>query len=468
MKILEIAAGIEIEKQLKNNGMNANSIATKINLFKRIVDLLTDQGTDTKQEAISLFVPGRLEVLGKHTDYAGGKSLVMAADRGICLVAIPNKEKEIQIQGLSTDKEVVINLASVPDPEPGHWSNYPITVVRRLMMNFPGEIQGCRIVFSSDLPIAAGMSSSSALIIAVFMALSKISHLHKNERFSSNIRNLNDLAEYAATIENGLSFRELKGEKGVGTFGGSEDHTAILNCHAGMVSEFSYCPIEFHQNINISDDYIFIVAASGVKAKKTGNAMDKYNRVSLLVREIRRLWQEKTGSEEQSLQDILESTPDAKRILKKLILETQSELFSKEDLVDRLDHFISENCKIIPKAVQALMKNDYRAFGEDVDLSQKVAEKLLKNQVPETTFLCDSARKSGAVAASAFGAGFGGSVWALIKNEEPEKFIQIWKSAYQKEFPEVAKEAGFFICRTGPAAFYLEKDASYNALNNRL
>ena len=268
MKLLDIGTDREIKTLLQKSGMVGEAVATKVALFKRSSDTLVKKGIDENSNAHLVYVPGRIEVLGKHTDYAGGRSLVMAADRGICLVAVPNNKKNVHIIVFEDGREVTIDLTTMPEPVPGDWSNYPITVLRRLMANFPNSVQGCTIAFGSDLPIASGMSSSSALIIAIFMAIAKVSGLQNHPAFIKNIHNMNDLAEYAATIENGLSFRELSGEKGVGTFGGSEDHTAILNCRAGMVSEFSYCPIQFHQNINISDEYVFVVAASGVKAKK--------------------------------------------------------------------------------------------------------------------------------------------------------------------------------------------------------
>ena len=195
--------------------------------------------------------------------------------------------------------------------------------------------------------------------------------------------------------------------------------------------------------------------------------MDKYNRVSLMISELKELWQKKYLTNERSLNDIFENDKDAKYKMIQVIRESKNSKFSEEELTDRLYHFINENFDIIPTAVKALTENDYQAFGEDVNTSQKAAEELLKNQVPETKFLCRTACREGAVAASAFGAGFGGSVWALVKNDEPELFIEKWLNDYREAFPDAAKDAGFFICRTGPSAFYLEDNAIYDALNNK-
>jgi galactokinase len=90
-----------------------------------------------------------------------------------------------------------------------------------------------------------------------------------------------------------------------------------------------------------------------------------------------------------------------------------------------------------------------------VDQSQQAAEKLLGNQIPETSFLARQARKLGAVAASAFGAGFGGSVWALVPEVEAHAFRARWADAYAKEFPVAAKASEVLITHAGPGAIEL-------------
>jgi galactokinase len=125
------------------------------------------------------------------------------------------------------------------------------------------------------------------------------------------------------------------------------------------------------------------------------------------------------------------------------------------DLLDRFDHFYTENNRIIPAALKALSMENLEAFGRSVDQSQRSAERLLKNQVPETIFLARTARELGAQAASAFGAGFGGSVWALVASEKADSFIEVWESQYRSAFPNSGQNAYFFKTAAGPAAFQL-------------
>ncbi len=110
---------------------------------------------------------------------------------------------------------------------------------------------------------------------------------------------------------------------------------------------------------------------------------------------------------------------------------------------------------IIPAAAEALAAGDMQRFGTLVDASQTEAERLLGNQVPETIGLARSARTLGAAAASAFGAGFGGSVWAMVRAEHAGEFERQWAAWYDTKFPG-AEHARFFSTRPGPPALRLE------------
>ena len=113
------------------------------------------------------------------------------------------------------------------------WRHYPEVAARRLAANFPGAALGADIVFASDLPRASGMSSSSALVVAIATALVRVAGIDERPEWRANIRGTLDVAGYFACIENGLTFGTLQGDAGVGTHGGSEDHAAILGATPG-------------------------------------------------------------------------------------------------------------------------------------------------------------------------------------------------------------------------------------------
>ena len=112
-----------------------------------------------------------------------------------------------------------------------------------------------------------------------------------------------------------------------------------------------------------------------------------------------------------------------------------------------------ENETLVPAASRALAASDVEGFGKIADASQRGAEDLLQNQVSETVSLARTARELGAAAASAFGAGFGGSVWALVKQSDAQSFFERWKAQYQSVASRpVLARASFFVTAAGPPA----------------
>jgi galactokinase len=407
-------------------------------------------GGSSAGEPYLLFVPGRIEVLGKHTDYAGGRSLLAAVERGFSIAARPRSDRRLRITDAASGEVASFALEADLAPAVGHWSNYPMTVARRAARNFPGPLRGADIAFFSDLPPAVGMSSSSALITGMFKVLSQVNRLADREQYRANLGSDEALAAYLATIENGQSFASLAGDRGVGTFGGSEDHTAICCCRPGELHEYAFCPVRFQQAIPLPAGHVFALASSGVSAEKTGEAMAKYNRVSHLVRALLELWQAGTGRHDRCLADALHSAHGAADRLRRIVAAHPHADFDAAALLRRLEQFLDENERIIPAAALALTEGAMNTFGDLVDQSQHGAEKLLENQVPQTIGLARSARQCGAKAASAFGAGFGGSVWALVEAAWAADFLAAWAHRYRKEFPAEAQRSHFFLSGAGP------------------
>ncbi|MBA2305502.1 MAG: galactokinase, partial [Acidobacteria bacterium] len=101
------------------------------------------------------WVPGRLEVFGKHTDYAGGRTLVAAVPRGMAVVAGPRTDGALTVTDARTGERCTIDPSDPPAPFTG-WRSYAGVALQRLARNFPGSDISGDIVFASDLPVAAG------------------------------------------------------------------------------------------------------------------------------------------------------------------------------------------------------------------------------------------------------------------------------------------------------------------------
>ena len=401
----------------------------------------------------TLFVPGRIEVLGKHTDYAGGATLTCAVERGVCAVYSGRQDGTVRIVDTVDNRTIEFPAAADLVIPIGDWANYPMTVARRVARNFDPPIAGIDLVFRNTLPISAGMSSSSALITAVFLALADVNQLQDRAVYREHVHGVVDLAGYLGSVENGQPFGTLAGDHGVGTFGGSEDHTAILCSEPGHVGHFAFCPGRRIASLPVPDGFTFAVASSGIVAQKTGNARERYNRASLLVGEILRLWREATGERHETLGAAVRSGPGAPGRLESIVRQGGSQTFSSGDLARRLAHFLLENETLVPAAARALADGDPVEFGRVTDDSQRGAEDLLGTQVPETIALARMARELGATAASAFGAGFGGSVWALVSGADARTFPQRWRARYQAvASSRVGARSTFFLTAAGPPA----------------
>ena len=122
-------------------------------------------------------------------------------------------------------------------------------------------------------------------------------------------------------------------------------------------------------------------------------------------------------------------------------------VFTTRELLERVEQFRIENFEIIPAVCDLLTDGRLGDIGDATDLSQQNAERFLGNQIAETAFLQRSARKIGAIAASAFGAGFGGSVYAVVKKSDADGFMSEWQRVYKNRFPQHGRTSEFFITR---------------------
>jgi galactokinase len=457
--------------RLQLAGFSVNTAAIKAAALAQCDAALDAMGA-TLRSRTSVWVPGRIEIFGKHTDYAGGRSLLTAVDRGFCVRAAPRTDGLIRIHGFDPGSGVspvdavvscTLPLSAAASAPEGHWSNYVATVARRVGVNFPDATTGVDIAFVSDLPQAAGASSSTALMISVFLSVAAVNCLHESEPWRTSITTREDLAAYMGAMEMGGPFRALAGLPGVGTLGGSQDQTAILCAEAGQVVDYRWMPVRRVGAYPLPDGYRFVIGTCGIVAEKSAGARERYNRVSLMVRHLLAVWNARTGRADPSLAAAVESSADAPDRLRSMIVASATPAFTAVALQHRLEQFLLETYTLIPAAAAALAAADWHALSAVTSRSQQAAEAWLGNQIPETVGLVRLARAEGAIAASAFGAGFGGSVWALLPaaalSEGPAGFEARWAAAYRQEFPAAAQRAMFFATAAGPAATHWADDA---------
>lgn len=437
-------------ESLTTSGMAASDAESRVRQLRRTLAGIAEPRS-------VLWVPGRIEVLGKHTDYSGGRSLLAATHRGFWFCAALRRDGAFCAVDVRDGDSFTCAMGEHSEAPVGTWGNYPATAVRRLVRNF-GPLDGVDVRFLGDLPQAAGLSGSSALIVGFALCILAVNAVAGTDSYTSQIRTRAALAEYLGTIENGQSFGNLTGERGVGTFGGSEDHTAMLTCRGGHLEQYRFCPVVHERSIPCPPNIRFIVASSGVRAEKTGEALALYNRASALARSV----VSALGGTESNWATVASAVEAIGVEACRARLQTVSHLdtFSSEARVRRFDQFVEESERLIPAAGDALVEGDLKAFGAAVATSQHVGAEKLGNQVNETIFLADAANEEGAIAASAFGAGFGGSVWAAVHEAHATSFTEAWKARYVERFPQHSEQVNFFTTRPGPGVIELSDSQS--------
>ncbi|MFI5246180.1 MAG: galactokinase, partial [Gemmatimonadales bacterium] len=307
-------------------------------------------------------------------------------------------------------------------------SAYVTAVARRVARDFPFARTGVAIELQSTLPTSAGLSSSTALVVTLAMAFVDANDLAGDDRWLAAVPSPIAFAEYVAAIETGEAYGAFPADGGVGVRGGAQDHVAIVCAEEGTAGQFRYLPAQLERRVPWPDDYLIAIGVSGVHATKTGNAKVAYNRLADAMR--------------PQMEDGRSKMEDGGSMTGEVAA----------DVIERRAQFQEETEVIVPGVGDAIRVRDWSALGALVDRSQALAEGVLRNQVPETIHLARTARDFGATAASAFGAGFGGAVWAIIPRDDADRFLAEWRAGYLRAFPARRARAKWSVTvPAGPA-----------------
>ncbi len=201
-------------------------------------------------------VPGRVNLIGEHIDYHDLPVLPMAIQRRVSITFEPRNDGQIQATSeLYGQRLLQLNEEPAPLP-PGDWGNYLVAAIRMVQARWPVS-RGIDAAISSDLPSAAGLSSSSALLTGFALCL-----LYANAIYPT-------VEELMAVLPEGEQF--------VGTRGGGMDHAAVLASKAGCALLLRFAPLRL-THIPIPPDWAFLVAHSLTLAEKSGPVKLEYNR----------------------------------------------------------------------------------------------------------------------------------------------------------------------------------------------
>jgi N-acetylgalactosamine kinase len=225
--------------------------------------------------------PGRVNVMGRHIDHQGGNCNLMTIGYETLVAVHPRQDDRLYLYNVDREQfpnrqfsigELVVDLPwddwlSLVNSEKasnmvleagGDWSQYVKASVLRLQKKFSAvKLRGADLIVNGNIPIAAGLSSSSALVVAAAEAMIAVNQL---DTFPSQFVDLCG-----------------EGEWFVGTRGGSADHAAIKLGQKGKVVKVTFFEFAVQDAVRFPEDCVLVVCDSGIKAQKTTNARDLFN-----------------------------------------------------------------------------------------------------------------------------------------------------------------------------------------------
>ena len=320
----------------------------------------------------SVFVPGRVNLIGEHIDYHNLPVLPMAIGRGICIAYQPSLDATVRAVSVGESIEAAFDLSVSERAEAGSWINYLLAAKAVAQDGWRIKI-GIHAADASNLPSAAGLSSSSALLVGFTLALLRANGIEPSIRELMNV-----LPE---------------GEQFVGTRGGGMDHAAVLAGHAGCALRVNFAPLRLSA-VPVPADWRLLVAHSLTTAEKSGPVRERYNALRVAG----------TGALEKLR---LPSYTSALKVYECLRLDSLDET---EQMVFL---HVCREARRVDEAMEALRTSDYVRFGLLLRQSHESLRDQLRISNAAVDTLVETALQAGAEGARMTGAGFGGCVIAL-------------------------------------------------------
>jgi len=392
-----------------------------------------------------------VNLIGEHTDYNHGYVLPVALDKDVLIVARARRDRTVNLanpESAYPPRQFEISSDISPRPT-GDWANYAQGPAQLLAREFAPELRGCDLLVEGAPPLGvprgAGLSSSSALVVAVTVALAGVNGLDlEGER----------LADACS-----------RAEWYVGTRGGIMDHFASVLAQSNSALFLDCRPADGSypiQHVPIPPGYAVIVADSGVRHRNTG---PHFNRRVLEGRIGVRLLQRRypgithlrdvnhvPWSElEPLLPEVIDSDAlRAQGIEPHALLDSGRSAETDTFFVrKRCRHVITENNRVL-QSVAALRAGDMAAFGRLMGEAHVSARDDYEISVPEIEILVELANAApGTIGARLTGAGWGGCIVALVRAEQADAFRQRLAEGYRAR---TGLEAQVFLCRSAAGA----------------
>jgi galactokinase len=369
------------------------------------------------QPEVAVMAPGRVNLIGEHTDYNQGFVLPMAVDRGIAIAGRRRKDHKITLFSADYQEEEEFSLEAIRHDISRPWANYFKGVLLLLKQNGM-TLGGCEAVIKGDLPQGGGLSSSAALEVASAAFLQKI--------FGLDLPDL-DLVRLAQDAENSFVGVQCGIMDPFASYMGGKDHALFIDCRS----------LE-HEWVPLGGDLKVVVFNTGVKRELPSS--DYNQRRHQCEEGVRQLAKFLPGL--QSLRDVSlcdfekhqgQLEPIAMKRCRHVIAENQRVL----DTVEALKLKNLERVKVLFRESHESLRDDFEVSCHELDTLVELAQEHPLQKGSRMT-----------------GAGFGGCTVHLIPKEEQvmTNFISFVSEGYQKR---IGRKPEFYVFSPSPGAKFL-------------
>ncbi len=370
--------------------------------------------------------PGRVNLIGEHIDYCGLRVLPMALEQAMWLAFRPVARSRVRVR---TDAEGLgaREFDTTPPIRPGRtgdWGNYVRAAVEAVAAL--ADTRGFDASIAADLPVASGLSSSSALVVASALAW-----------ISSNDREEPDRLWLAARL--------AEGERYVGTAGGGMDQAAVLLGREGHAIAIDFDPLAATP-IPIPEDWRIVIGHSGVPAEKSGAAQAAYNTRTREAAGAADRVAAELGAVDATGLGLGAYPPLVDRFTSGMLLDAGSRALDGDE-ARRFRHIVSESSRVT-SAVACVRSGDLEAMGALLDESHASLRDDYGVSTPGLDAQVATARAAGAVGARLTGAGMGGCALALCSAST----VDLVLSAMQRLEADVEGPRIAFVARAAAGA----------------
>jgi galactokinase len=356
------------------------------------------------------FCPGRVNLIGEHIDYNGGKVMPCAVSLGTWLAVSKNTDKKLRFRCLNFPETAELQLQESYSKTGGQWFNYPLGVINELLQN-NYSVSGLDMLFYGNLPIGAGLSSSASIEVLTTYALSELFILDLSKK---------EIAVMSKKVENefiGVNCGIM--DQFAVTFG-KKDNAVLLDCDT---LEYEYLPLHLGEYvlaiINTNKPRKLVESKYNERFTECGSAL-KALKAKLPVNNLC----------EVSFHDF----------------SAYRHLINNPVLEKRVLHVISEYERV-EEAVVALNAGEIKTFGKlmfDSHVSLKDFYEVSGKELDTIVEFCK--HYNSCIGARMTGAGFGGCAIALVKKSEFEDFSEKISVYYQKH---IGFKPGVFSSEVG-------------------